>query len=516
MTATRRTGLPPIATLAVAAAVAAGIVLRFTARSELWLDEALSVNIARVPLSDLVETLRQDGAPPLYYALLHGWMEIFGEGNLATRSLAGVFSVASLPLAWAAGRRLGGRDIAVASLVLAATSPFMILYATEARMYSLVMLLVLAGYLAIQRAFDRPTVGRLALVGLFSGLLALTHYWSFYLLAAVVLTLFVYARKRPDRRVPSFRVIAGIASGAILFLPWLPHFLHQSANTGTPWGTPPGPIQVAVTTLVDFGGGPFHENRVLSAVLAILVAMAVFGRATDRHKIELDLRTRPGVRVEALISVLTLLIAVVGMYASNSAYASRYTAVMYPLFLIVAAFGIRAFADRRVQAGLLAVAALAGLTHGLLRNSLGHRTQAHEIAAAIEEQGGQPGDLVAYCPDQLGPAVNRLLPDGKYQEVAFPELQRPELVNWVDYAERNRSVTARQFADRLLAAAGDKTIWYVWAPAYRTFGKRCERANSALAAARPAAKTLVESELEFFERATVTRHPPTPTPTPSP
>ena len=510
MSATRRTGLPPVATAAVAAAVAAGIVLRFTTRSELWLDEALTVNIARVPLRDLVDTLRQDGAPPLYYVLLHGWMSIFGEGNLGARSLAGVFSVGSLPLAWAAGRRLGGRDIAVASLVLAATSPFMILYATEARMYSLVMLLVLAGYLAMQRAFDRPTVGRLAVLGLLSGLLALTHYWSFYLLAAVVLTLVVYARRRRERRTTAWRVIAGIASGAILFLPWLPHFLYQSANTGTPWGTPPGPIQVAVTTLVDFGGGPFHENRVLSACLAILVTMAVFGRATDRFLIELDLRTRQGVRVESLISVLTLLIAVVGMYASQSAYASRYTSVMYPLFLIVAAFGIRAFADRRVQAGLLAVAALAGITHGVLRNTLGDRTQAHEIAAAIEEQGGRPGDLVAYCPDQLGPAVNRLLPDGKYEEVAFPFLQRPELVNWVDYEKRNQSVTPKRFANQLLAKAGDNTVWYVWASGYRTFGKRCQRVNDALAATRPAAKTLVEADLDFFERSTVTRHPPAP------
>jgi hypothetical protein len=65
-----------------------GIVLRFFARSDLWADEVLSVNISRLPLSDLEGALRQDGAPPLYYALLHFWMRIFGTGNHAVRALS--------------------------------------------------------------------------------------------------------------------------------------------------------------------------------------------------------------------------------------------------------------------------------------------------------------------------------------------------------------------------------------------------------------------------------------------
>ena len=77
-------------------------------RSPLWLDEALSVNIARLPVGDLLEALRHDGHPPLYYLLLHYWMEVVGEGDVAVRALSGIFAVASLPLAWVAGRRLAG------------------------------------------------------------------------------------------------------------------------------------------------------------------------------------------------------------------------------------------------------------------------------------------------------------------------------------------------------------------------------------------------------------------------
>ena len=50
-----------------------GTVLRFLPRSGLWLDEALSVNISQLPVSEIPDALRHDGHPPLYYFLLHLW-----------------------------------------------------------------------------------------------------------------------------------------------------------------------------------------------------------------------------------------------------------------------------------------------------------------------------------------------------------------------------------------------------------------------------------------------------------
>src|SRR5204863_6811385 len=77
----------------VAAAVlviAAGIVLRFATRSDLWLDAALSVNISRLPYGDIPDWLRPDGAPPLYYFTLHAWTDVFGTSDLAVRSMSGI------------------------------------------------------------------------------------------------------------------------------------------------------------------------------------------------------------------------------------------------------------------------------------------------------------------------------------------------------------------------------------------------------------------------------------------
>ena len=104
--------------VAVGLVVAAGLLLRFWTRSGLWLDEALTVNIARLPLHAIPGALKHDGAPPLYYYLLHFWMALFGQSNDAVRALSGLIAVATLPVAWLCGRRLGGRAVAWTMLVL--------------------------------------------------------------------------------------------------------------------------------------------------------------------------------------------------------------------------------------------------------------------------------------------------------------------------------------------------------------------------------------------------------------
>src|SRR5207244_2969848 len=142
-----------------------------------------------LPLGDIPAALRHDGHPPLYYFLLHGWMTLFGEGDTAVRALSGVFSVAALPLAWFAGRRVGGRTTAWAFVALLALSPFAIRYGTETRMYSMVMLFVLAGYLLVTNALERTSHARLAGIALLTGALLLSRYWALWFITATLLVL---------------------------------------------------------------------------------------------------------------------------------------------------------------------------------------------------------------------------------------------------------------------------------------------------------------------------------------
>lgn len=495
-------GWSRLATMAVVAAVAAGVALRLWTRSDLWLDEALTVHIARLPLGDIPDALRHDGHPPLFYFLLHGWMRVFGEGDVAVRSLSAAFSVAALPLAWVAGRRYGGRPAAVAALLVLGTSPFAIRYATEARMYSLVILLVLAGWLLVRAALDAPGRARWALAGtaLVSGLLLLTHYWAFYLVAATGAVLAWVAWRRGSRRATE--VLVATAAGGLLFLPWLPGFLHQARHTGTPWAEPQRPASIVSDSLEHLGGGTYGEAVLLGFVLLGLVALGLVGRPAGPHRVELDLRTRPRARPEGAVVAGTFALATAGGYATASGFAPRYVAVVVPLVVLLAALGVAALPRGVPRAVALGAVVVLGLAGGV-NNAATQRTQGGEVGRAISARS-TPDDVVAFCPDQLGPAVARHLPESVVA-LTYPRGGSPERVDWVDYADRHAAARPSDFASRVLDAAGDRTVWLVWAPGYRTLGDQCTELRVLLSTERQSEQ--VVGPREVFEGAELVRYP---------
>jgi hypothetical protein len=502
-TATAVLGSPPLTALVVGGLVAVGVVLRFVTRSDLWLDEALSTNIARLPVGDLLDALARDGHPPLHYLLLHGWMQVFGEGDVAVRALSGLLSVATLPVAWVAARRYGGRSCATAVLVVLATSPFALRYATEARMYSLVVLLVLLGWLAVHGALDHPRPWRLAAVGLLSGLLLLTHYWSLFLLVAVAGLLALRAARGTGAvRRRSLTVLGAVAAGGLLFLPWLPTFVDQLADTGTPWGGPSRPAEVVTEGLIDIGGGPYGEARTLGAFLGVLALLAVFGRALDARHVELDLRTRPRARPEAAALVATVVLGTSVSWVAGTAFASRYLAVVFPLLVLLVGLGISTIGSRTARGVVLAAVAALSIVGGGYNVST-NRTQGGEIAAAVNASAS-PGDVVAVCPDQLGPAVARYVRDD-VQAVRFPDLRSAAFVDWRAYEERQRGGDPVAFAQQLVNRAGSGNVWLAWAGGYRGFGRACEDVVSQLSVLRVPQEVVADDE--SFEHGWLFRYP---------
>ncbi|MEN3315839.1 MAG: mannosyltransferase [Acidimicrobiaceae bacterium] len=488
-----------------AAAVVVGVVVRFTANSHLWLDEALSVNIARLPLSRLPEALRHDGAPPLYYVVLHGWMEVFGTGTIAVRALSGVFAVAALPFMWIAGRRLGGRRLAAVALVTLAASPFAVRYATEARMYSLMTLLALLGWLALGDLLERFSWARAAAVSVLTGLLLLTHYWSFYLLAVAAVIVILRAR-RGTGHVEARRALVAMAVGGLAFLPWVPSFLYQLHHTGTPWAGSPD-VRILFDTVFQFTGGFWDPGFIFGILAWLLIVVAVFGRPLDSARIELDLRTRPESRTLAIVAFGTLAVAYVAGVIGQSGFAVRYAAVLFPFVVLLVALGVTRFTSPWVFRGVVAACLVLGFI-AITPNVFGDRTTAAKVARVLRAQA-RPGDVVAYCPDQLGPSVSRMLGDRGLVQVPFPAGGSPDRVDWVDYAQRNHAARTAPFAQMLLDRAGpDHTIWLVWSPNYLTFGTKCTALGDRLQAARPDMTRVMTIKTEYFEHPGLIRYRP--------
>src|SRR6476619_6902392 len=102
-TAQPRTTRVPLALLGLL--MAASLVLR-VGRLDVgyWIDEGISVGIASHGFGQIPGALGQDGSPPLYYLLLHGWIQLVGTGEPATRSLSLLFALPPCPWPGGPGR----------------------------------------------------------------------------------------------------------------------------------------------------------------------------------------------------------------------------------------------------------------------------------------------------------------------------------------------------------------------------------------------------------------------------
>ncbi len=511
-----------------AVVTAAAVVVRFVAPSPLWLDEALSTNIAALSAADVIAALRHDGHPPLYYLLLGVWMDIVGTSDAGARALSGIFSLGAAVTVWGATRcRLGPR-VARFALVLALTSPFLVRYGAEARMYALVALITGSGWWLVEASLRNPRLGRLIALGVVAASALYTHYWMIFVVLAtlVVVNYPSFARRRntghtsifggsgtssrttpslarsPSRNpadlltraeiVASRRVSVAIVLGAASFVFWLPVFVSQATHTGTPWSKRARPAEVVVESLQALGGGRRFEPVFVGVILAVAIVVGATLWRTGHGSV--SLRWPPRRRVAPIVAVVVLTLGVGGAAAtvSGTAFEARYTAVVVPMLLAIAAGGIAAL-GRHTAPLVLGVIALFSLAVAI-DEARRDRTQGSEVAAAItaamasentmEDTGsGSAGEVIVFCPDQLAPAVLRYLNE-PVTVLTLPSTANPELMDWYDYTERIEASDPADIAAAALEAAGSRRIWLVGASGYRGFESNCGQIAVALAAER--------------------------------
>jgi mannosyltransferase len=457
--------------LVVMADVVVGTYYRFYTTSKMWLDEVQTVNIASFPVRLIPHELRLDGAPPLYYVLLHFWMGIAGHSDAAIRSLSGIFSLLTLPLVWWVVRKGFGRVEAMAAVAVVATSPFAAYFAVEARMYSLVMLLVVAGIGATQALLSHPTVPRALALAIVTALLLYTHYWAFYLLAVVGCWFaFLVFRDRGERRRGAWYGLGALVVGALTFIPWLPTFLWQRAHTGTPWSSPPT-LASFVSWLSGFVVNQSVQSSSLSLhvelSLALFLVFAVFGYATRpiaADRLEFRLTGQPRARAVTFVALGTLAVGWLASREAGTAFQPRYSSVVFPVVAILVALGIAAVPTKWLRT--LSLCAVSGLalwtTHW---GAQVQRTQAFKLAPVLHAIAA-PNSVVVVCPDQLGPSLLRYSGRTAFDYVGFPRFTSPWIVDWIDYQRVAGATSLPKFAERVDALAGGSTFYLVWSKGY--------------------------------------------------
>ena len=182
----------------------------------LFEDEAIVGQISVHGIVSVLRTVIWDrGGAPLHFVLAH--VVLLGvDSAAALRWLSVIAAVATLPVAFDLGRRVGGRQIGALAAVVCASSGLLSVVGSFGRMYALY---ALAGAVACDlfvRAAQRPTRESLALAALAAWLLPATHPYGGILLALEAVVALVAWRGRPPRA--ALPAIAIMASAAVFLI----------------------------------------------------------------------------------------------------------------------------------------------------------------------------------------------------------------------------------------------------------------------------------------------------------
>ena len=388
----------------------------------LWWDEGYSVWFANQPLAEMLRLTALDIHPPLYYAFLGAWSQLFGLGPVALRFLSVTAGVIAVPLIYALGLRWVGGAPGCWRPRSLAINPLHIFYSQEVRMYGLVVVFSL---LAILSAVHWLGIagGRRGRAGWLAGyvvaitLALYTQYYAGFLAAALALVgLLALWRMRAGWRAGAVW-LAAQAAALVLFLPWLlyaaPRLVpYVSQKIVADSDRPLGLLLYLARHLAAFLGG--HLEGPLTdwwqvALLPLIVAAAAFWQLLRSWRGQ---RQPPApwspVNPVGLLALLALLVLLAG-WAVNLSFpffperGERLLLLALPLLLALLAL-LLAQATRPLRwVGLGLMVALACASLAAFYITPRYTSEDYRPLIGQVRQWGQPDDTVfAVFPWQVG------------------------------------------------------------------------------------------------------------------
>lgn len=432
----------------------------FAVARPLFIDDTHSTYHAFAGLGGVVDSLRTDSHPPLYFLFLAVWMRVVGMGEVALRIPSIAFSLASAYALWWYGRRTGGARLGVMFAVFYVFNPVVVDHLHTVRPYALAGLLATLSTIAYLRLAEgddhKETPASWAYVGV-NILGTFTHYWFFLLLAGQGLGAILAVGGRRARTL-----IVGIAVSVIPFVAlWVPVLLEQADGDPTSWMSSPEGLSWLLATPVRLAGG----HLVLALIVYTLTLLACVLRpgpppgTIGWPDVKRLLQDKTLWRLAAIpATVFTLAFA---FSQVEPVYHLRYTIVATPAFAMLLGLVLHRVGDRKLAA-LVPLAIIFGSVsirdHGDFSYNLARDSRAVS-EFLIEEH--EEGDELLHVTLNYAPTVHylrALAPTRSFSQTVFPE-EVAEHPGWRDpEAMSADSVALRAEARELLAELAARPV----------------------------------------------------------
>jgi 4-amino-4-deoxy-L-arabinose transferase-like glycosyltransferase len=330
--------------------------LALLAYQPLWRDEAFTALAVRRPLASMIDVVRNDSAPPLFY-LVERLFAVVSTSPAMLRLFPVLVGSAAIPIVAGLGRRAAGDAGGIWAAVIGAVAPALTVSSLDARMYVLATTLVLASTLFLLRALERPSGLRWALYAVLSILAVYTVYFALFAVFAQVVTVAVMHR----RKFGTIVIVAALGAATLVSLvPWVIAASAQLSHSAGAFWVPRLSVKSAFGGLEQFFTGPplntwvtgFGALRALELVGDAAGCLVLAGLFVYRRRLSAaGSETARFLALAVALGVGVMLIASFYHPLEDGKYLSTAWAPLYPLM----GAGLATLPWRRVAFGAAAL-----------------------------------------------------------------------------------------------------------------------------------------------------------------
>lgn len=416
----------------------------------LWRDELDAIRFAHGDLGRLLSLFVRPGHNgPLYYLILHFWIRLAGDTEFSVRFFSLVCGVLAIPLIFRMARRWLGLSGSLLAAVLCATSPYLVWYSQEAKMYALLFLVSMLSTHTYLLALER---NRIYLWLSYLITIAVSMY--VHLLAVLIipfhalLFLVTWPRYRPALK-------SWLATFAILALPYLPLARWEIPVLVSPFTTGHQfyRLHEILTVLLfafSLNSGPYQGLLPIALFVFLLLAGIFLYKRGDGRGSPFSLKTLFVDHQESVSLSLYLFVPVVCLFLISLGmpiFTDRYLITVLPAYLLLLSCGLVVVKQRSTRQAtfVLTLMLLSNLYMGSLQSHIKIKSDFRSAAQYVKEDGR--GDLMMF-----------LIPHGRLVFDYYYQDQLP----WAEAPYTNDGTVAEQVAGAMEeATAGHEEVWLI-------------------------------------------------------